>query len=310
MKKIILDKDQLVDLYVNQGLSQTKCGKILGCSTAVVKANLEEYGIQIRSVGYHALSKTQIDFTEEMYEVLRGALLGDGSLVKSGKMINARFTYTSKSFQHTKYVSSWFSEYLCSNGVILRKRHDNRTDNDYESSQFTTVVSPSLTEEYYKWYINKIKHIPNDLVLTPLMCKIWYIGDGSLITSTSCNSQRLMLYTNCFEKKELENTLLPQLSQFEPRLQLMGRSNNNNNKNYAISICKKENIKKFLNFIGECPFEDYKYKWDVKETLTRNFSKYCDEWNELYLNGLTTTQIAQKYKCSPTTVSKYLKEAR
>lgn len=96
-----------------------------------------------------------------------------------------------------------------------------------------------------------------------MVCKIWYLGDGSLISDKNSNSQRIVLYTNCFEKSDLEKNILPQLQDFEPRLINMNKKLETTG--FAICIGKKENIKRFLRYIGDCPFDDYAYKWAVKQ---------------------------------------------
>ena len=265
---------------------------------------MKYYNIQARPSGWHKVSSIIIDMTEEMNDILNGAMLGDGHLRRYG--INANFYYGSKSYQHVKYVCDPFMKYCAGQGISYRNRYDKRTDKHYEYYEFSTIASPTFTEAHNRWYQNGIKNIPHDIILSPLICKIWYIGDGSLISNPSCNSQRLMLYTNCFQKDDLENIILPQLNIFEPILCRMNK-NKDDGTGYAIAIYKKENIIKFLEFIGSCPFDDYYYKWDVKESLVKNFSKYANEWLLLYQHGMTTTQIATIYKCSSTTVATYLK---
>ena len=78
-----------------------------------------------------------------------------------------------------------------------------------------------------------------------------------------------MLYTNGFLKDEIEHILLPQLSAFEPRLQKMDNKKIDGT-GFAIRIGKKENIVKFLNYIGQCPFEDYSYKWNILKEQESN----------------------------------------
>ena len=199
--------------------------------------------------------------TDEMYEVLRGALLGDGYMRKPA--VNANFSYSSKSFQHVDYVCKHFINYASNEYIKYRKRYDKRTDKFYEVYEYNSIASPTFTVEYNKWYFDGIKHIPTDLKLTPLMCKVWYLGDGSLINYKNCNSQRLMLYTNGFNKKELEDIILPQLKHFNAVLQKMNKEKMDDT-GYAIRIGAKEDIIKFIEYIGKCPFEDYAYKWNVK----------------------------------------------
>ena len=243
--------------------------------------------------------------TSEMYEVLRGALLGDGCLNMNKKGVNARFMYSSKSYQHVEYVTKWFSKYS-QHGIKYSTRYDKRTDKYYEKYSFFTRVSQTLTEEYHKWYYDGVKHIPNDLILTPLMCKIWYLGDGYLVMNSNAGtSQKLGLCTNCFSKEELENILLPQLSKFKPHLVKQG------NEQYIISIGHKKYIKKFLEYIGECPFDDYSYKWNVIESRKgyNGESPFCDDINEwifLYQSGLSFVKIGALYGCTRGAVEPHL----
>jgi len=51
MKKIIIPKNKLKDLYINKRLSSEKCGNILGCSASTIIVNLRNYGIRVRTQG-------------------------------------------------------------------------------------------------------------------------------------------------------------------------------------------------------------------------------------------------------------------
>lgn len=155
--------------------------------------------------------------TDEMYDILRGAVLGDGTLKIDKNGVNANFSYTSKSYQHVYYVAKEFLSYCTGVGIRNNNIYDKRTGKIYCKYQFTTIVSPTFTEEYYKWYMHGDKHIPNDLILNPLLCKIWYLGDGCL-RNLKNNTQDIILCTNCFEKNEIESILLPQLSDFHAKL--------------------------------------------------------------------------------------------
>ena len=258
---------------------------------------MKKYNIPSRCRSETQTSKTMIPMTERMYEILRGAILGDGSLKIEKNGINACFSYTSKSYQHIYYVVKDFLEYKTGIGIRHNDVYDKRTNKMYYKYQFTTVVSPTFTEEYYKWYINKVKHIPSNLILTPLICKIWYLGDGCLRNGKN-NVQDIVLCTNCFEKDEIEEILLPQLKQFNPKLYYMA-SLKNGKDSYAIEIGKKLKIADFLDYIGDCPFDDYKYKWDIKPKLLSGtwskYNKFANEWIRLYKDGENIETVAIKY---------------
>lgn len=213
-------------------------------------------------------SQLYINMTDEMYEILCGALLGDGCLYKSKNIKNAHFIYTSSSYQHVEYVTQRFMEYS-NTKIQYLVRYDKRTKTNNEIYKFRSLSSPTLTEEYDKWYHDGVKHIPDSLVLTPLMCKIWYLGDGSLINFKG-KTHRLELCTQCFDKEELDQIIIPQLEKFHPMLKYCGMLKNGN-ASFAIVIYRQKDVKNFLEYIGECPFDDYKHKWDFHGFFLPNY---------------------------------------
>ena len=65
------------------------------------------------------------------------------------------------------------------------------------------------------------------------------------------------------QKEEQEKILLPQLKQFEAKLMKADLSIDSRQQYFIYIPHRKE--KDFLTFIGICPFDDYSYKWDIKE---------------------------------------------
>ncbi len=305
MKRIYLDKDKLIELYCDKGYSQKKVAEILGCSVDTVARNIKEYNIKTHKCGswmcHHNACLNQRDL-----EILNGAMLGDGCYIKGKMSVNAQFAYLSKSEQHVQYVCSRFSKYSYKEGIKKSYYNDKRTGKTYSRYSFRTVSDVGFTEEYNRWYIDGIKHIPKDLVLTPLTCLIWYLGDGGLINGK--RSQEIKLATNCFDKDEINNILLPQLSQFNARLVKTGISKNNNVQ-YCVYI-PHISTKEFLDFIGDCPFKDYEYKWKFKEY--KNFSiktnkSFMDTILNLFNDGYSAGTIAKFQNVDRSTVVKYLK---
>lgn len=246
--------------------------------------------------------KDPIIFTAEQKQVLNGALLGDGSLVLHRDGANANFQYLSKSLQHVEFVGRYFKEYWSGEGIKHTSFLDSRINKEYERYYVKTYTNISFTNEYIKWYKNRIKHVPKDLILTPLTCLIWYIGDGGI-----CHMERtenIKISTHCFSKEDQENILLPQLKQFEPSLMSAG------NNQYFIYIPHRKELE-FLQYIGDCPFDDYAYKWKVKEyknTIPKNHTMYEDDFCEMYKNGMTYYAIAKQFEVEPNAVKYYLKK--
>lgn len=303
--KIFLNEEKLREMYENDGMPQWKIAKSLGVSIDVVRRCMDEYNIE-RRIHKRLPKYKPIAFTEKQYDYLQGAMLGDGCLSnhKSGKG-NSDFSYLSKSKQHCEFVAEPFSEILLKGGVVEKSYFDHRTNKTYQRCFFRTQMNVSFTKERMRWYRGNKKHIPKDLVLTPNICLIWYIGDGSLVNSKCC--QEVKLATHCFEKEELETIIIPQMARFEARTNICGRSKNGDPQ-YGIFI-PHSRVQDFIDYIGKCPFEDYKHKWEVLQY--KNFSvkknpEKIDRMVELFLNGHSSRSIAKKVGVDRTTVMKYL----
>ena len=102
-------------------------------------------------------------------EVVIGCLIGDGSIVKSGKQYRLRAGHT---VRHSEYVH-WKHKLL--QRICL-------TDPQYvpttSSIRVGTVGHPELSKIRHQWYKNGIKTIPSSFRLTPLMLAIWFMDDG------------------------------------------------------------------------------------------------------------------------------------
>lgn len=247
----------------------------------------------------------KIIFTQEQKQVLNGAMLGDGCLYLHKNGINAQFVYGSKSKQHTIFVGNFFKDYWSGEELKDLSYHDIRTDKTYFKSVIKTYTNPSFTDEYHRWYINNIKHIPDDLILTPLTCLIWYIGDGGICHGN--RSEYIKLSTQCFLKEQQQKILLPQLATFEAVL-MKGDMGKDNRQQYFIYIPHKHE-QDFLNYIGQCPFLDYNYKWQIapyKNKIPTNHKDKEQIFCELYKKGQTYYQIAKTFNIEPNAVKYYL----
>ena len=302
--KIILDKEKLCDLYCNKMLSQSDVAKKFGCSIDTVRQNLRAYNIPSHIPNYHAHMQ-KIFLNKEQKDYLYGAMLGDGCLYRAKRGKNSQFIYTSKSYQHVNFVSIPFKNILYKEGIRYVTYRDKRTNKEYDRYTFRTITDVGFENERKIWYPDGYKHIPNDLKLNSTICLIWYLGDGGICNSKK--SQNIKLSTHCFKKEEQEDILLPQLSCFEAFL-AKADVGENGNQVYCIYIPRRK-IKEFLEFIGECPFEDYSYKRNFKEyknKVSEQQTKNEKYFIKLYLLGLTCQQIANVFDIDFNTVKKYL----
>lgn len=236
-------------------------------------------------------------------QVLDGAMLGDGHL--SCRYKNAELRYVSSIENHVKLIKNYFINYMPVKGLSAKTLIHPKTNNAYTSYKLRTKQHEDFTKEYYRWYgLNNHKEIPNDLILTPLICLIWYIGDGTL-SKCKRRGQELRLCTNSFNKQKLEQVLIPQLQDFDAYLRHVY------NEQYHI-IIPHRSINMFLQYIGDCPIEEYKYKWNFEEykyNMTfRNYKQYEQDIIEQYKMGHTYYKIAKNFNMVPSLVRYYLKK--
>jgi hypothetical protein len=175
----------------------------------------------------------------EEKEILDGLLLSDGCLSEKSR-ISARLTFgfkfkeTSeeifKALKSIDFGPIWKSEYT----------------NCYHSK---SNMYHDLLSENNRWYPNKEKIVPKDILITPKSCYWWFIGDGYT------SGGNVYLCTDSFTEND-NKFLIDRLKEkgFNPSLTSRNR----------IRFNKKETTS-FLEWIKpkEGIMEQYKYKWEI-----------------------------------------------
>jgi hypothetical protein len=227
-------------------------------------------------------------------KILEGCLLGDGHLELPKRGINASFKYLSSSKEHTEYVHSFFKEYCSDNYQTIKRGeyYDKRTNKTYVHYYFRTKSLPFFTEQQKRFYINRIKIVPKDIDINNNSLLFWFIGDGEL----ESNIGFVKLHTNSFIKKDVE-FLCEKLKDFSANLL------HKKDDQYLIRIPRNK-VKHFLNFIGECPINDYKHKWDFVEYKNKNIEiNGVNHYSEIYplitadfiKDDVTIYELCKKY---------------
>ena len=294
--KIILPKEELYEKYINENFSQQKLADYFKVSVETIRRNLKEYNISIHTNADWTSNNEPIYLSQHQLEIIEGALLGDGNLSIHKNSINANFSYLSKSKEHVEFVCNDLLDFaLKSHNIIYTEFLDKRTNKIYGRYDYKSIANITFTELYNKWYKDKKKIIPSDLILTPLNILIWYLGDGELVKSNTRIKDEIFLCTDSFTKEDICNILLPQLASFSPTITEHAKGQ------YRIRIPRIK-VESFLNFIGPCPVKDYQYKWEIHE-YTRKPLKYEPEIEQ---------QIIKAYQdgCSPGTIATYFNRDR
>ena len=112
---------------------------------------------------------------------------------------------------------------------------------------------------YNRWYDkNGKKHIPHDLILTPIVLTHWYIGDGGFDSDKGYLRQiQIAAHSFSYEERDHLVNLLKSLG-----------FNASNRKKGIICISKKS-VQDFLEYIGPCPVVCYQYKWDISKFTSK-----------------------------------------
>lgn len=195
-----------------------------------------------------------------IHRILEGCLLGDGCLEMGVNSKNSCFKYLTSSRQHAEFVHSFFKEFCSDNYQTIKRGEyfDKRTNKTYVNYSFRTKCLPFFTEQYERFYKNRIKVVPKDLVIDKNTLLFWYIGDGEL---ESVNGY-IKLHTNSFSKYEVD-FLCSKLSEFESKIL------KKTDKHFLVTIPRNK-VKLFLKKIGDCPFSDYSHKWKFVEYKNKN----------------------------------------
>lgn len=241
------------DQYITQRKPAPQIASEMGCDSSTVYYWMKKHGIESRLYGEanHMVTANHVELTDYAMQWIEGELLGDGCIYPTSEY-SALFQYASK---HSEYI-----KYLCNSLESMGIKQSGKIY-DYTSIRgcyhYHSKSYIELMDIRNRWYNNRIKIIPVDIRLTPTVVKQWYIGDGCLINRKH-KSPRITLSTNGFSIRDV--TILV------AKLKEIGIQSARWNKSNVIGISALS-TKSFLDYIGECPVECYKYKWDYRGGL-------------------------------------------
>ena len=187
--------------------------------------------------------------SKKAIEWIDGELLGDGCLYSRGEG-SASFSYSTKHLEYAQYVIKMIESFGIAQSGKIHKRMGGFNTPVYRcASRFYVELFPL----WIIWYLGGKKAIPKVAnLLTPLVCRQWYIGDGSLYY-TQTQKPYIKLATCGFSVDDVE-WLVEQL--WEISIVATRQPSKN------IIYISTHSTPYFLKYIGECPVECYKYKWD------------------------------------------------
>ncbi len=258
-----------------------------------------------------SVNESMETITKLQEEVLIGSLLGDGHLEKhkNGKNASLKIGRATSDRAYLEWQAIVFKNYLTPSGIIDRKIFDKRTKKVYKNSRLSTSCSPVFTIFHSKWYKEKTKIVPSDLVLTPLILAVWIADDGH-VSCYKCRKKKNASYgkeypevlhikiaTHGFTENECKFLL----DKIEKLCSVKGHLNKEKNGQATLRFYKEDAIK-ILRVIDSVfpPLERKSMIWKRDSAkLWENDKIYvCPHCKseKVYKNGKNTNN-KQKYHC-------------
>jgi len=245
------NKDWLINKYSREKLSMNQIAKLSGISDGTIKYFMKKYNISHRSQSEanHLARGNHCELSPKAIKWINGELLGDGCLC-SQSAYSARFSYGSKYFEYCQYVSNILKSFGVKQTGNIREQYY-KEYNSYVY-YYTSLSYVELLPIYKQWYPNGKKIIPKNIKLTPLTMRQWYIGDGYL--KHPKNGRPTIELATC-------GFLISDVNWLIRRLSDLGFKATRWITNNTINISTKS-TKEFLDYIGDCPINCYKYKFN------------------------------------------------
>jgi hypothetical protein len=236
--------------YYKGGKSLREMCRLEGVSQKTIANYMDKFGLARRP----ATNINHVKLSKEASEFLTGELLGDASIVWGNKPTSAYYTITSKHETYLKWIEAKLLSFRIARRGILRS---------YKNKYGTYWI---LQSKYYRdglpilrrlWYPKGKKVVPQDIVLTPLTVKMWFIEDGSAIISNYVKS--IELATNGFREEGVHSLITKLNDALETKRIYRTKAN-------TIKLSEQSVIKSFYKYIGDghTQIKDtFGYKWKL-----------------------------------------------
>lgn len=214
-----------------------------------VRLRLKKLGISINNRGASQTTRNS-SLSQIQHEILEGWIMSDGHLEKTKTSVTPFFTLALIEQQAIEFTNqnlplSW-SDIVIKNNTIDPRGWKNQTLYKLRSHSDLCLIP-----YYDRWYCGKDKHIPKDFVLTPTIMRFCIYGDGTRQSKNSTES--LVLCLESFNQKDKERLVKLFYKNIGINLHINGRG--------RPFICNKNQINKFLDWLGTPELSCFDYKF-------------------------------------------------
>jgi len=253
-EKLYRNQEWMHEHYVEMKESTPTMAQRAGCNQSTILDWLRKFDIPTRTVseGTFLATRNYLDLSSDLSNLLKGELLGDGCITMHGSR-SALYEHSSKYREYLIWLSETFADLGIEQAGRIRRYRDKKYDTF--SYKYTSRSYPELVSIRQRFYPEGKKIVPQDLILTPIMARQWYIGDGSLRNRERGRSN-ISFSTDDFDRASIDY-LLKELRDKGFKVSYQRADNR-----IGMSV---ESVKDFLDWIGPCPINCYSYKWDYRD---------------------------------------------
>lgn len=227
----MLDKESLIDLYINKRLTTREIGKIYNIDKKTVSRHLKKFDIPINFEKRKFEISRKRPLTSRQKEIVFGTVLGDGCIANHGRLARLMLGQCEKQ----KDFLHWKAHEL---GITkIQVRENKRKDSImYYCNSYTHMEYKNIRK---KFYINNKKIVPRDIsnYITPLALAVWIMDDGSL-----CSPFNIRISTDSFSYQD--HLVLKDMFKIKFDLNVkICEYTRRNSKYYYLSFNKKNTLK-------------------------------------------------------------------
>lgn len=188
------------------------------------------------------------NMSEYEKEIFDGIMLSDGCL--SPSRISSRLSLGFKYKETLERIIQDLKSIKFSDILTYESKEHKKTGKRYTNYFTKSNFYRDLIYEHKRWYVNKNKIVPSDIILTSTLCYWWYVCDGFIL------EDNVYLCTESFIEKDLE-LLKKKLNDLGFDVTIR--------KNKRIFLSKESSIN-FLKWISNDIEiqKEYSYKWNLK----------------------------------------------
>jgi len=195
----------------------------------------------------------------EIIETLDGLILSDGNYTLNKGCVNAAYRHACKHYEYTSYVKELLQRLGFS--FIGGEEKDHIRPYTIKETGRTyyylhASVDPIFTQQYFRWYKDGKKVVPEDVSFSDKTLLQWFLGDGT-VNVTQGRLCGIELCTHSFPR-ETSEYLAEKLTNLGFKTSVRSDKRYNH---FYIAIWVRS-CRDFLEFIGPAPVECYQYKWD------------------------------------------------